>query len=144
MPSALESGFLKTLNPYTCPMHMCTAIAAGGTSQRLNPARASVAARPNHLSAENPIRPPMLRTTTPHVSKKTPASRQQSGSTSTQHPPSLRHSSSCLGNGGLTVGLSMMPNVKSLNMIDLTAACYALCTAIPKPAPYGKLNLMTL
>jgi hypothetical protein len=49
MPSAFASGFLNTLKPYTCPMHMCTAMAAGGTSQRLNPGWATVASRERKL-----------------------------------------------------------------------------------------------
>ena len=49
MPRALASGFLKTLNPYTCPMHMWTAMAAGGTIQRLKPGGAMVAERSRKL-----------------------------------------------------------------------------------------------
>ena len=49
MPSARASGFLNTLNPYTWPMHMCTAIAAGGTIQRENSGLAMVASRERKL-----------------------------------------------------------------------------------------------
>ena len=40
--------------------------------------------------------------------------------------------------------LSMAPHAKFLNMIDLTAACYAPWTAILKLVPYGRLSLMIL
>lgn len=44
-PNAEANGLLNTLNAYTCPMHICTAIAAGGTNQRLNPDGATVRSR---------------------------------------------------------------------------------------------------
>src|SRR4030095_13736281 len=37
LPISRESGRLKTLNAYTCPMHRWIASAAGGTRHRLNP-----------------------------------------------------------------------------------------------------------
>src|SRR5215207_7721398 len=51
---ACVSGTLKTLNPYTSPMHMCTAMAAGGTSQRLNPGLATVASRERNFINQSP------------------------------------------------------------------------------------------
>src|SRR5918993_3192348 len=36
-PMICVSGILNTENAYACPMERCTASAAGGTSQRLNP-----------------------------------------------------------------------------------------------------------
>jgi hypothetical protein len=42
MPITLVSGPLNTLNAYAWPMQRWTASAAGGTSQRLKPGRATI------------------------------------------------------------------------------------------------------
>jgi hypothetical protein len=42
MPSALVSGNQNTEKPYAIPMHKWMHKAAGGTSQRLNPGRATM------------------------------------------------------------------------------------------------------
>src|SRR6185503_7422619 len=49
MPIAWLSGSEKTLKPYAMPIDRCTARAAGGTSQRLNPGGAIVRAFENIL-----------------------------------------------------------------------------------------------
>src|ERR1700742_1111586 len=45
MPSSLVSGKLKVEKAYAWPMHRCTASAAGGTWNRLNPGGATVLSR---------------------------------------------------------------------------------------------------
>src|SRR5882757_9705908 len=45
IPSSLVSGKLKVEKAYAWPMHRCTARAAGGTWNRLNPGGATVLSR---------------------------------------------------------------------------------------------------
>src|SRR5579862_3333385 len=45
IPSSLVSGRLKVENAYACPIERCTARAAGGTKNRLNPGGATVFSR---------------------------------------------------------------------------------------------------
>ena len=55
-PMTLVSGRLKTLKAYAWPMDRWMARAAGGTSQRLKPGRATVCSRLKILMASAPVR----------------------------------------------------------------------------------------
>src|ERR1700729_907558 len=57
MPMSLVSGRLKVENAYACPMHKCTARAAGGTINRLKPGPATVLSRSRN---EDDISGPVL------------------------------------------------------------------------------------
>src|SRR5882757_679987 len=48
-PMSLVSGRLKVENAYACPMHRCTARAAGGTRNRLKPGPATVFSRARNV-----------------------------------------------------------------------------------------------